>query len=77
MNKAEIGHFLDNFKNNKNLFVDSMVDTFKKSNILLAVQNGMDEKDASEYVESMSSSIEICMNDVFDNVYKILPTIIK
>ncbi len=62
---------------NKKLIIESMTDSFKEANISLAIKSGMTEEQAKESIGLMSSSIEICMENVLDNLLKNFPEIIK
>lgn len=62
---------------NKDLLLNSMIATFKESNVSLAIQSGMAEKDAREIIESMSDSIEKCMESVINKLIESFPDIIK
>lgn len=54
-----------------------MVDSFKKANVSLAMEQGMGEKESKDYVESMSESIEKCMDKVLENLLENFSTFIK
>lgn len=62
---------------NKYLILSSMVDSFKKANVSLAIEQGMGEKESKDYVESMSESIEKCMDKVLENLLENFSTFIK
>ena len=62
---------------NKHLILSSMVDSFKKANVSLAIEQGMQEKESKDYIESMSESIEKCMDKVLENLLESFPDFLK
>ena len=62
---------------NKELVLSMMVHSFKKANIEIAVNNGV-EKDAAELqIESMNNIIEECMKQVLEDLLENFPTFIQ
>lgn len=62
---------------NKDLIVSSMTASFKEANISLAIKKGMSENEARKTIDSMSDSINFCMDKVFDSLIENFPIFIK
>lgn len=62
---------------NKELILHTMTNSFKQANVRLAVENGMQEEQATEYINSMSESIAKCMSNVLDDLLDNFPNFIK
>jgi len=62
---------------NKELILHTMTNSFKQANINLAVEKGMQEKEASEYINNMSESIAKCMANVLEDLLDNFPNFIK
>lgn len=62
---------------NKEFLLQIMVNSFKKENIKLAVENGLSQSESEKYVEGMSDIILKCMVPVLDDLLENIPNFVK
>lgn len=60
---------------NKDLILSIMAHSFKKANIDLAVESGVDPSSAQSQVEAMDTIIKKCMDKVLDDLLENFPNI--
>ena len=60
---------------NKDLILSIMVHSFKKANIDLAVESGVEKISAESQIEVMDEVIKKCMEKVLDNLVENFPDI--
>lgn len=62
---------------NKELILSVMVHSFKKANVDLAVENGIEKISAESQIELMDESVKKCMEKVLEDLLENFPIFIK
>lgn len=62
---------------NRDLILSLMTDSFKRANVSMAVEQGMNKEQVESGMQQMHSSIEKCMGSVLDSLLENFPDLIK